>query len=145
MTQKIRCSKCGEILYVYKGNKLKSPSDIIEQYKGKCPECDNTFGPTCRIYVRPIDESPYNINDLESVEISIERLLTYRNEYKTKIAKKKEIKKNKNKTVPNPPLKLSPMLKDKPDKNENISDEDLFKYLYFITNESISDEVSKNR
>ena len=38
MPQEIICSGCG--YYLYEGNILKSPQDIIKKYDGRCPQCN---------------------------------------------------------------------------------------------------------
>jgi Zn/Cd-binding protein ZinT len=38
MPLKLTCHKCNYVLY--EGDILKSPSDIINKYNGKCPKCN---------------------------------------------------------------------------------------------------------
>jgi len=37
MPQRIVCSRCGYVFY--EGNMVKSPEEVIKEYRGKCPQC----------------------------------------------------------------------------------------------------------
>ncbi|MFW6117585.1 MAG: hypothetical protein ACOC6G_03275, partial [Thermoproteota archaeon] len=37
MPQRVVCGECGYVLY--EGEDLKTPSEILDQYDGECPEC----------------------------------------------------------------------------------------------------------
>ncbi|GEM_PF-570267 len=65
MPQKIVCSKCNYTLY--KGDILKSPSDIIKKYEGKCINCGKKleFYGTNSVDITPVDEN---------LVVSIERM-----------------------------------------------------------------------
>lgn len=49
------CGACGYILY--EGNELKTPSEIVREYGGKCPNCKRTIKPSLKyINVLPVRE-----------------------------------------------------------------------------------------
>ena len=39
MPQKIKCSRCEELLYA--GEDLESPLEIMRKFNGLCPKCNN--------------------------------------------------------------------------------------------------------
>jgi len=54
--QLVICHKCGAVLY--EGEELKTPSDIIESYDDKCPNCNKKLSYIpIDAEVKPVDET----------------------------------------------------------------------------------------
>jgi len=54
MPQRIICEDCGFVMY--DGSELKPPSELVQQYGGKCPKCG-----------KKLDFSPEKV-DIEIIE-----------------------------------------------------------------------------
>jgi len=49
------CSECGQILY--ESGNLKTPSDVMKPYDGKCPKCNRTLNFSAdRLSIYPYEE-----------------------------------------------------------------------------------------